>query len=96
MREEIPIRMDTVKDVRTLRTCGSCGGLGNADAMIHRKVPLDGAVTVLRDEYLHGRCFVKRYGRAELVHLPREQTDKLTLGDLGVRTMKYLIDYKTR
>jgi hypothetical protein len=97
---QIPVdelaRVRKAHDVRTLRVCGGCGGMGNSHSMIFRKVPLDNAPTVLREEWLHGRCFVSRYGRAKLTQLPKEQTDRLTIGDIGVRTMKYLIDYKTR
>jgi len=81
---ELP-RVDSVKDVRALCVCGSCGGLGNSDSMIdHGK------------QWLHGRCFVSRYGKAQLCHLPKTKTDRLTLGDLGVEIMKYLIDHQSR
>lgn len=79
------VRVKKAHDVRTLRVCGSCDGLGNCDRMIeHGK------------EWLHGRCFVSRYGKAELCHLPKKTTDRLTIGDLGVATMKYLINHQTR
>jgi hypothetical protein len=29
-------------------------------------------------EWLHGRCFVSRYGKAELCQLPKEKTDRMT------------------
>ncbi len=79
------IRMQKAHDVRTLRVCGSCGGMGNCDRMIeHGK------------EWLHGRCFVSRYGKAELCHLPKAQTDRMTLNDLGLATMKYLLAHRER
>lgn len=76
------VMIEKAHDVRKLCVCGSCGGLGNTDSMIERD-----------EEWLHGRCFVSRYGKAELCHLPKKQTDRLTLGDLGVTIMKYLIDH---
>lgn len=88
-RGQIPldelVRVQKAHDVRTLRVCGSCGGAGNADRMIDRG-----------GEWLHGRCFVSRYGKAELCALPPKTTDRLTLGDLGVAGMKYLIDHRSR
>jgi len=79
------VRVEKAHDVRTLRVCGSCGGLGNCDRMIEHGT-----------EWLHGRCFVSRYGKAELCHLPKEQTDRMTLNDIGVAAMKYLLNHRSR
>jgi hypothetical protein len=79
-------RVKSVKDVRSLRPCACCGGVGNADTMIDWD----------NGEWLHGRCFVARYGRADLCHLPKGKTDRLTLGDLGIQTMQYLLNHRSR
>jgi hypothetical protein len=81
--DELP-RVDSVKDVRTLRPCTGCQGLGNSDSMVEH-----GA------SWFHGRCFVQHVGKAALFALPKAQTDKLTLGDLGVDLMKQLIERRS-
>lgn len=77
------LHIEKVHDVRTLRVCGSCGGLGHSHSMVDR-----GA------EWLHGRCFVARYGKAQLRHLPRATQHRLTLGDLGSAAMRYLLGHR--
>lgn len=68
-------------DVRTLRVCAVCSNLGNSHSMVD-----------LDSEWYHGRCFVKRHGGKALGALPKSKTDRLTLGDLGVRLMRALIN----
>jgi hypothetical protein len=43
-------------------------------------------------QYLHGRCVIKIGGVELLKLLPRTETFKLTLSDIGVDAMKRLID----
>jgi hypothetical protein len=86
-RGQLPVdelaRVEKAHDVRTLRVCARCGQLGNNHSMIGRG-----------DEWLHGRCFVALYGRAELCRLPKPTTDRLTLGDLGTAVMRYLLSHR--
>jgi hypothetical protein len=88
-RGQVPIdelvRLEKAHDVRTLRVCGSCGGMGNNDRMIEHGT-----------EWLHGRCFVARYGKAELCQLPQAQTDRMSMNDLGLEVMKYLVNHRSR
>lgn len=78
-------RVESAHDVRTLRGCKVCKGLGNTDSMID-----------LDAEWFHGRCFVARFGGKALSALPKSKTNRLTLGDLGVRLMKALCNYRSR
>ena len=78
--DELP-RVKKAHDVRTLRPCTGCNGIGNSDAMVEH-----GA------SWFHGRCFVVAVGETALFALPKAQTDRLTLGDLGVDLMKRLIE----
>lgn len=86
---QIPVEnLVTVKrahDVRTLRVCAVCANLGNSTTMVD-----------LYDEWFHGRCFVKRFGGKALGALPKAKTDRLTIGDLGVRLMKALLNQRAR
>lgn len=79
------VRVQKAHDVRTLRGCTVCSNLGNSDRMID-----------VDDEWYHGRCFVMRFGCKALLALPKAKTDRLTLGDLGVRLMKALLNHRTR
>jgi len=45
-----------------------------------------------KDVFWHGRCFVKKFGLELLIEMPRSETIKLTLGDLGLRLMAALLD----
>lgn len=71
-------------DVRHLRLCTVCDDLGDDRNMINP----DPAHST---RWYHGRCFIKRCGLKQLLKLPAEQANRLTLGDVGVRTMKALI-----
>jgi hypothetical protein len=46
--------------------------------------------------WYHGRCFVDAFGAVALARLPRETTDRLTLGDLGTRLMRALVGARER
>jgi len=43
------------------------------------------------DGHYHGRCYIKRWGVAQLRQLPKEQQNKLTLGDIGPSAMRTLL-----
>lgn len=71
----------TAHDVRHLQGCTACRQVGDDRTMID----LDG-------EWFHGRCFVESFGLKYLLALPKSKTDRLTLGDVGVRTMRALVN----
>lgn len=73
--------IDRAHDVRHLRPCYACGGIGD-----HRKM-----VSNTGNVY-HGRCFEARFGIDALLDLPQVETGKLTIGDIGVKSMKALVD----
>lgn len=68
-------------DVRQLRVCAGCAQLGDAREMI-RQPRGKGC------RHYHGRCFIGSHGMQQLLALPKEQTDKLTLNDIGVAAMR--------
>lgn len=74
-------QLQTAHDVRHLCGCANCGQLGMDTTM----VDLDG-------EWFHGRCFVRKFGLRYLLALPRSKKLRLTLGDVGVKTMQALLD----
>lgn len=43
---------------------------------------------------VHGRCYVAEFGRQSLFDLPPSETDKLSLGDLGVDLMRALLKHR--
>lgn len=73
--------IQSVKDVRSLRTCGLCNGLGKAPSMIN-----------VDKGHVHGRCYLTVHGKESLLALPKEQLDRLTIGDIGWELMKELGD----
>ena len=56
-------------DVRFLRVCKVCGGLGDKRRMLN-----------LPDGDYHDDCIVARLTDAQVLRLPREQCNKITLG----------------
>jgi hypothetical protein len=46
---------------------------------------------VRKSPYIHGRCFIAAHGIASFVGLPNEQTDTITLGDIGPKAAKAII-----
>lgn len=76
----------TAHDVRKLRACYGCSKLGSKDSMI--SMPAGTA--------MHGRCFIAKFGIAKLLQQPREETDKLTLVDIGGDAMRRLIEARAR
>jgi hypothetical protein len=74
------IRIDKAHDVRRLCICVVCNGLGDRRIMIAHS-----------SAWYHGRCFATALGKRALLALPRKETNRLTLGDLGNALMKALL-----
>jgi hypothetical protein len=77
-----PPPMKTCHDIRKWRYCKGCSHIAGQDQMVK---DADG-------DHWHGRCFAKKFGVGTLLALPMAQTEKLTLGDLGVDLMGQLLD----
>lgn len=87
-RESIPMpELRTCHDVRELRACHICTRLGDRRSMIQRGTKTNGHAS----RHAHGRCFIKVFGMSEFLQLPRTETDKLQLDDIGVDAMKALM-----
>jgi hypothetical protein len=67
MKQDLILRK--AHDVRHLRVCKVCGDLGDGRRML--KLP---------DGHYHDECIVARLTDAQVMRLPREQTQKITLG----------------
>lgn len=76
--------IEKAHDVRTLRVCVQCEGIGNSNSMLH-----------VENIWIHGRCFIKWRGLEAFVALPRSQTDKMRLDDIGVRAMRGLLQNRS-
>lgn len=74
----------TAHDVRHLAACTHCGDLGDDRVMV---APL------LSKSLYHGRCYVARFGLTGLLNLPKVQANKLTLGDIGPKAARALLDH---
>lgn len=74
-------------DVRHLRECERCHQLGDERSMI-----VFPPTALTKEEFWHGACYLDRFGITRLLDLPDAQTDKLTLGDIGVSVMKRLLN----
>jgi hypothetical protein len=87
------VRINSAKDVRNLRHCPHCKKLGDQRRMI-RGVLLNDFRTrkFVTGDYLHGRCVIKIGGIELLKLLPRNETFKLSLSDIGVDACKRLLD----
>ena len=72
-------------DVRHLVLCAGCRKLHD-----RRYMAKIGKV------YWHGRCVIADIGMEGLLNLPIEQLHKLTLGDIGVESMKAIVNGKYR
>lgn len=70
------VDLETCHDVRHLRVCSGCKGVGDGRQMI-REPRGKGA------RHHHGRCYIESHGMTLFLRLPSEETDKLTLGDIG-------------
>lgn len=84
------VSIEKAHDVRTLRGCAHCGGLGHAYQMIEGTPFADTKGT----PWFHGRCFAAKFGDDAILKLGKRDRDKLTLGDLGVRLMRSLVERK--
>lgn len=79
------IELKTCHDVRQLRVCRGCDDLGDKRSMI--QVERGKAA-----RHYHGRCYIKSHGMYLFLQLPKEETAKLELGDIGAEAMKALIE----
>lgn len=73
--------LKTAHDVRHLDKCDVCSDLGDVRRMILARY--------------HGRCYIRRFGLDDFLELPKEETDKVSLGDIGLNAMKALIERST-
>lgn len=73
--------MDDSHSVRDLTVCDIC-------QKIARK-----STSILRGEkHFHGRCFIFQWGIEALLLLPTNDKECLTLGDIGPKAMRALIE----
>lgn len=72
--------LETAHDVRFITKCDACPDLGDGRRMILARY--------------HGRCFIKRFGLEDFLDLPDEETSKVSLGDIGTKAMKALVDLR--
>jgi hypothetical protein len=79
--DKTPLPMRTCHDIRLWTACSHCAALGSKSDMLK----------TAKNQFWHGRCFAKRFGVERLLGLPREETGKLRLDDLGVALMRALI-----
>jgi hypothetical protein len=77
--------IDTAHSVRTLRTCDYCDGIGNNHSMLQVEIAHEKV-------WMHGRCFIRSLGMLNFLKLPRRETRKMRLDDIGVRAMKTLVN----
>ena len=77
------IEIKKAHDIRRLCRCPHCDEIGDNARMVRSNYTL---------HYFHGRCFAEAYGANELLALPAKETDKLCIGDLGVRLMRKLLN----
>ena len=72
----------TAHDVRHLAVCSICRKLCD------KRESLEG----VRGAFYHGRCYVRRHGRTSLWQWPNTSLEKLTLDDIGVESMKLILE----
>lgn len=73
----------TAHDVRKLTVCFYCGQLASKDNMVAHN-----------SAHIHGSCFITVFGLQKFKKLPKEQTNKLTLDDIGPNVMRLLLNKK--
>ncbi len=78
-----PPPLRTCHDIRKWCYCVVCSNIGSTEDMVKPRKD---------DDWYHGRCFAKKFGVDALLALPMAQTEKLTLGDLGVDLMSQLVN----
>lgn len=82
----------TCHDIRRMVSCCHCNGIGDKAAMLlYAPAPASTDARVGFD-YLHGRCFIRLRGMSAFLELRIDQTDKLTLDDIGVTAMRALME----
>jgi hypothetical protein len=72
-------------DVRQLTVCTRCNQLADQRHLVNT-----------RDGHWHGQCYVEAFGEAELLKLPEAVLRTLTLGDVGVATMRAILNRADR
>lgn len=77
-------RVRTAHDVRHLVACHHCEEVGDDRQMVN--------VFPGKSHY-HGRCYISRFGLKSFVDLPKVQTNKVTLGDIGAKAARALLDH---
>ena len=75
----------TCHDVRQLRVCCGCQKLGDRRNMVRQERGKG-------SRHFHGRCFIASHGMTLFLQLPRSETDKLQLDDIGPKAMKSLME----
>jgi hypothetical protein len=83
MRTSFHPGIDTAHDVRHIVVCKHCEQIGDDRYMV-RPFP--------KGNLYHGRCLMERFGLAKLIELPKCESDKLALGDIGPKAMKAVIE----
>jgi len=80
---EPSIRLEKAHDIRRLRGCARCKRIGD-----DRFMP-----KISRGVWMHGYCALAELGSVRaLLKLPRDEINKLTLGELGAINMAELCD----
>lgn len=77
---EPTITLRTAHDVRKLRCCPYCDRLGDTRHMVEAMGQL-----------VHGGCAVQIIGVKGILAMPREEQNKLTLGEIGMKAMRALV-----
>ena len=84
MNTDLSPTLETCHDVRHLRACRGCSGLGDKRSMIQIERGKSA-------RHYHGRCYIASHGMTLFLRLPKEETEKLTLNDIGSKAMKALL-----
>lgn len=71
----------TVDAVRHLMICAHCRSLGDRRNMV-----------TLDTGRWHGKCYIDKFGKVELLKLPETELRKLTLGDIGPAMMRTILE----
>lgn len=48
------------------------------------------------DKFMHGKCFVGLFGLDQFLRLPKEILDEMRLSDIGMETMKAILDKRAQ
>lgn len=82
---EPSIDLNTAHDVRKLRVCSHCQSLGDSRYMV-----------TVNGKLVHGFCALDLIGIKGLLSLPHREQDKLTIGEIGSRAMKRLVEARVK